>query len=108
MIHISYDRRKYQEDMINNIRTFDNVVEIGCHIGTSTKIISRLNQDGIVYAFDNSPESIEAMSNLGIEYANIHFFNADVRNEEILYLDSFYSNLFLKNSKTNYIYNKEY
>ena len=46
--------------MINNIRTFDNVVEIGCHIGTSTKIISRLNQDGIVYAFDNSPESIEA------------------------------------------------
>ena len=85
MIHISYDRRKYQEDMINNIRTFDNVVEIGCHTGTSTKIISRLNQDGIVYAFDNSPESIEAMSNLGIEYANIHFFNADVRNEEILY-----------------------
>lgn len=85
MIHISYDRRKYQEDMINNIRTFDNVVEIGCHIGTSTKIISRLNQDGIVYAFDNSPESIEAMNNLGIEYANIHFFNADVRNEEILY-----------------------
>ncbi len=85
MIHISYDRRKYQEDMINNIRTFDNVVEIGCHIGTSTKIISRLNQDGIVYAFDNSPESIEAMSNLGIEYANIHFLNADVRNEEILY-----------------------
>ena len=85
MIHISYDRRKYQEDMINNIRIFDNVVEIGCHIGTSTKIISRLNQDGIVYAFDNSPESIEAMSNLGIEYSNIHFFNADVRNEEILY-----------------------
>ena len=25
------------------------------------------------------------MSNLGIEYSNIHFFNADVRNEEILY-----------------------
>ena len=85
MIHISYDRRKYQEDMINNIRTFDNVVEIGCHIGTSTKIISKLNQDGLVYAFDNSPESTEAMDNLGIEYNNIKFFNADVRNEEILY-----------------------
>lgn len=85
MIHLSYDRRKYQEDMINNIRTFDNVVEIGCHIGTSTKIISKLNQDGIVYAFDNSPESTEAMNNLGIEYNNIQFFNADVRNEEILY-----------------------
>lgn len=84
MIHISYDRRKYQEDMIENIKTFDNVVEIGCHIGTSTKIISRLNQDGIVYAFDNSPESSKAMNNLGIEYGNIKFYNADVRNEKVL------------------------
>lgn len=85
MIHISYDRKKYQEDMINNIELFDNVVEIGCHIGTSTKIISRLNQDGTVYAFDNSPESIEAMNNLGIEYKNIKYYNADVRNENVLY-----------------------
>ncbi len=85
MIHLSYDRQKYQEDMINNIKTFDNVVEIGCHIGTSTKIISKLNQDGIVYAFDNSPESSKAMNNLGIEYGNIKFYNADVRNEEVLY-----------------------
>ena len=85
MIHISYDRRKYQEDMIDNIKLLDNVVEIGCHIGTSTRIISRLNQDGTVYAFDNSPESVEAMNNLGIEYSNIQFFNADVRNEEVLY-----------------------
>jgi len=85
MIHISYDRRKYQEDMINNIQTFDNVVEIGCHIGISTKIISKLNQDGTVYAFDNSPESTEAMQNLGIEYNNIKFFNKDVRNEDVLH-----------------------
>ncbi|HIJ15413.1 MAG TPA: class I SAM-dependent methyltransferase [Methanosphaera sp.] len=85
MIHLSYDRKKYQEDMINNIQTFDNVVEIGCHIGTSTKIISRLNQDGTVYAFDNSPESSKAMNNLGIEYNNIKFYNADVRNEDVLY-----------------------
>ncbi len=85
MIHISYNRRKYQEDMINNIKLLDNVVEIGCHIGTSTRIISRLNQDGTVYAFDNSPESVEAMNNLGIEYSNIQFFKADVRNEEVLY-----------------------
>ena len=85
MIHLSYDRRKYQEDMIDNIQLLDNVVEIGCHIGTSTKIISRLNQDGTVYAFDNSPESTKAMNNLGIEYPNIQFFNADVRNEDVLY-----------------------
>lgn len=85
MIYLSYDRKKYQEDMINNIQTFDNVVEIGCHIGTSTKIISRLNQDGIVYAFDNSPESSEAMNKLGIEYSNIIFKKADVRDESVLY-----------------------
>lgn len=84
MIYLSYDRKKYQEDMINNIKLIDNVVEIGCHIGTSTKIISRLNQDGTIYAFDNSPESSEAMNNLGIEYKNIKFFNADVRNEDVL------------------------
>ena len=85
MILLSYDRHQYQEDMINNIKLLDNVVEIGCHIGTSTKIISRLNEDGTVYAFDNSPESVEAMASLGIEYNNIEFFNADVRNEEVLY-----------------------
>lgn len=85
MIHISYDRKQYQEDMINTIETFDNVVEIGCHIGTSTKIISKLNQDGTVYAFDNSPESCEAMKNLGIEYSNVVFNKADVRDEKVIY-----------------------
>ena len=70
--------------MIDNIRLLDNVVEIGCHIGASTKIISRLNQDGHVYAFDNSPESTDAMNNLGLDYRNITFFNADVRDENVL------------------------
>lgn len=71
--------------MIHHIKLLDNVVELGCHVGTSTKIISRLNQDGTVYAFDNSPESAEAMNNLGIEYGNIEFFRADVRNKEMIY-----------------------
>ena len=85
MIHLSYKRKNYQEDMIRHIKLLDNVVELGCHIGTSTKIISRLNQDGTVYAFDNSPESSEAMNNLGIEYRNIEFFKSDVRNKELIY-----------------------
>ncbi len=85
MILLSYDRRQYQNDMINHIKLLDNVVEIGCHVGISTKIISRLNQDGIVYAFDNSPESNEAMNNLGLDYRNIKFFNKDVRDEKVLY-----------------------
>jgi len=84
MIHISYDRRQYQEDMIENINIFDNVVEIGCHVGTSTRIISRLCQDGTVYAFDNSPESVKPMEQLKNEYQNVEFTLADVRRQEVL------------------------
>lgn len=85
MIHISYNRDVYQEDMIKHVKLLDNVVELGCHIGTSTKILSRLCQDGTVYAFDNSPESVEAMHNLGIEYRNIEFKQLDVRDKKSLY-----------------------
>lgn len=85
MIHISYKREKYQDDMRDNVQIFDNVVEIGCHIGNSTRVLSRLCQDGHVYAFDNSPESSDAMNKLRVEYPNIEFFNADVRNENILH-----------------------
>ncbi|MCD7781561.1 MAG: class I SAM-dependent methyltransferase [Methanosphaera sp.] len=85
MIHISYDRRKYQEDMIEHIGLLDNVVELGAHVGTSTKIISRLCQDGEVFAFDNSPESRDAFRKLRIDYPNITFRNMDVRDKELLY-----------------------
>ncbi|MBQ6444654.1 MAG: class I SAM-dependent methyltransferase [Methanosphaera sp.] len=71
--------------MIDNIESFDNVVELGCHVGTSTKILSRLCQDATVYAFDNSPESVDAMNNLGIEYKNIIFECVDVRDKDVLY-----------------------
>ena len=85
MIKISYERSDYQQDMIDNIKLLDNVVELGCHIGTSTKIISNLAQDGSVYAYDNSPESIQAMNKLNIEYKNIIFKKADVRDKQVIY-----------------------
>lgn len=84
MIYLSYDRKEYQNDMITHIDSFDNVVELGCHVGISTKIISKLAQDGTVYAFDNSPESNEAMNKLRIKYSNILFFNKDVREKEVI------------------------
>lgn len=84
MIKISYKRSDYQQDMIDNIKLLDNVVELGCHVGISTQIISRLCQDGSVYAYDNSPESTKAMRKLQIENKNIIFQNADVRNVEII------------------------
>lgn len=70
--------------MIDNIKLLDNVVELGCHVGISTQIISRLCQDGSVYAYDNSPESTKAMRKLQIENKNIIFKNADVRNSDII------------------------
>ena len=85
MIKISYERSDYQQDMIDNIKLLDIVVELGCHIGTSTKIISNLAQDGSVYAYDNSPESIQAMNKLNIEYKNIIFKKADVRDKQVIY-----------------------
>ena len=85
MIHISYKRNNYQEDMIKYVKLLDNVVELGCHVGCSTKILSRLCQDGTVYAFDNSPESTRAMNNLKIEYKNIEFSNVDVRDKKLIY-----------------------
>ncbi|MCI5867667.1 MAG: class I SAM-dependent methyltransferase [Methanosphaera sp.] len=84
MIKISYKRSDYQQDMIDNIKLLDNVVELGCHVGISTQIISRLCQDGSVYAYDNSPESTKAMRKLQIENKNIIFKNADVRNSDII------------------------
>lgn len=85
MIKISYKRSDYQQDMIDNIKLLDNVVELGCHVGTSTKIISRLAQDGCVYAYDNSPESTHEMNKLKIEYKNILFKKADVRDKQVVY-----------------------
>ena len=84
MRQISYKRSDYQQDMIDNIKLLDNVVELGCHVGISTQIISRLCQDGSVYAYDNSPESTKAMRKLQIENKNIIFKNADVRNSDII------------------------
>ncbi len=84
MIHISYNRHQYQEDMIQHVEIDDTVVELGCHVGTSTRILSRLAQDGRVYAYDNSPESTRAMRKLRIEYPNVVFENADVREIEVI------------------------
>ena len=85
MILISYKREDYQQDMINNIKLLDNVVELGCHVGVSTKIISNLAQDGTVYAYDNSPESTKEMNKLRTEYKNIIFRNCDVREKQVVY-----------------------
>ncbi len=84
MIKVVYDIKVYREALKDIIKTDDIVVELGCHIGNSTKIISRLAPEGEIIALDNSPESIESMGNLVDKYKNVEFIKDDVRLHETL------------------------
>lgn len=83
MIHITYDMKQYQEILNEIISSEDTVVELGCHIGNSTKkILSKTSSQ--VLSLDNSPEAEESMSKLTSKYPNLRFINADVRLNETL------------------------
>ncbi len=84
MIKVVYDIKVYREALKNIIKPEDTVVELGCHVGNSTKIISKLAHKGKVIAMDNSPESVEIMGDLVKEYKNVEFRKADVRLHETL------------------------
>ncbi|MBM4241214.1 MAG: class I SAM-dependent methyltransferase [Euryarchaeota archaeon] len=84
MIKIVYDIRIYRETLENIIKKDDVVVELGCHMGNSTKIISQLSAEGKIITIDNSPESSEAMKSLTKNCPNIEFINGDVRLHETL------------------------
>ena len=84
MIKVVYDIKVYREALKDIIKEDDVVVELGCHVGNSTKIISKLAPNGKVIALDNSPESIESMEELIGENKNIKFKKADVRLHETL------------------------
>lgn len=84
MIKIVYDIEVYREALKKIIKAEDIVVELGCHVGNSTKILSNLAPEGKIISLDNSPESIESMGNLVGDYENIEFIKADVRLHETL------------------------
>lgn len=84
MIKVVYDINIYRESLKNIIKPEDTVVELGCHIGNSTKIISELAPDGKIISIDNSPESTEHMQKLMDKYKNIEFIKADARLHETL------------------------
>ena len=56
MIKLSYDIKKYRQDLLDLINDNDIVIELGCHIGGTTKLISKKCN---VIAVDNSPEAVE-------------------------------------------------
>ena len=84
MIKVVYDINVYRENLRNIIKSQDVVVELGSHVGNSTRIIAELANKGRIIALDNSPESTVSMAKIENEYNNVEFIKADVRLHETL------------------------
>jgi precorrin-6B methylase 2 len=76
MIKLSYDIRNYRNDILNLVESGDTVIELGCHVGGTTQLISDRCR---VIAVDNSPEAIEEMVKLDVE-----FIKGDVRLHDVI------------------------
>lgn len=83
MIKLVYDIKVYRQVLRDIIKQDDVVVELGCHIGNSTKIILDLSQ-GRVVALDNSPESVDIMESMADANPCLDYINADARLHETL------------------------
>ena len=77
MIKLSYDIKNYRNDLLDLVKPGDNVVELGCHTGGTTKLLSK---ECKVIAIDNSPEAVDEMAKL----ENVKFISGDVRLHEVL------------------------
>jgi len=84
MIKVVYDIKVYRKGLKEIIKTDDVVVELGCHVGNSTRIIAQHNPHGKILSLDKSQESVDKMENLMREYPQLQFIKADVRLHEIL------------------------
>lgn len=79
MIKIVYDIKIYRQALKEIINVDDVVVELGCHLGNSTRIMSKLAAEGNIISLDKGSDSPESMKALMEEQSNIKFLNADVR-----------------------------
>jgi len=86
MIKLVYDINDYRDLLRDTLKKKDSVVELGCHVGNSTKVISGLVSGGQVIALDNSPESVDKMAIIMKEHPHVEFIRADVRLHETLEL----------------------
>ena len=77
MIRLSYDIKNYRKDLTELVESGDTVIELGCHLGGTTKL---LPNDSIVIAVDNSPESKGKFDDM----ENIIFISGDVRLHDVL------------------------
>lgn len=76
MIKLSYDIENYRKDLNDLVSPGDCVIELGCHLGGTTKLIPK---DCSVIAIDNSPEAIDEMAKL-----DVNFISGDVRRHEVI------------------------
>lgn len=76
MIKLSYDVENYRKDLMDLTDEGDTVIELGCHIGGTTRLVSDKCR---VIAVDNSPEAIGEMKKL-----DVTFIPGDVRLHEII------------------------
>jgi hypothetical protein len=84
MIKVVYDIKVYRQVLRDIIKKDDVVVELGCHVGNSTRIIGDLAPEGTIISLDNSPESSDAMKSVTDRYSGVEFIKADVRLHETL------------------------
>ena len=76
MIKLSYDIKNYRKNLLELISDGDVVIELGCHVGGTTQLISDKCR---VIAIDNSPEAIEEMAKLDVD-----FIKGDVRLHDVI------------------------
>ena len=77
MIKLSYDIENYRRDILNLVKPGDVIIELGCHVGGTTKLLPK---DCSIIAVDNSPEAVGQMDKL----PHVNFISGDVRRHEIL------------------------
>ncbi|WP_406533768.1 class I SAM-dependent methyltransferase [Methanobrevibacter sp.] len=76
MIKLSYDIKNYRNDLLDLVESGDTVIELGCHLGGTTRLIP---QGCSIIAVDNSPEAVDEMAKLDVD-----FISGDVRRHEII------------------------
>ena len=84
MINISYNMKEYRSELFNIANDESTLIELGCHVGKTTKLILDKFEDVNIIAIDNSPEAVDKMEKLASEYSNLTFISGDVRRHEIL------------------------
>ncbi|BDZ68622.1 SAM-dependent methyltransferase [Methanobacterium ferruginis] len=85
MINVVYDIKVYRQALREIIQKDDVVVELGCHVGNSTRIIAQLAPEGKIIALDKGSQSKEKLDELIKESENsIEFIQSDVRLHETL------------------------